>query len=165
MINQRLAEALVALLFVATIAVVFQQIATDMTEQGIASGGPYSNAASYPRALAIVILVALLLSIGIRSFQAWRGGTPEVSSVPIARLVRPAALLILFALYLWGLDVVGYLVASIILMALVLVLCGERSALRLTIIPVFVTFALSAVFGGMLDVVLPRGAFGLAMPW
>ena len=54
---------LVALFFAVIIALVFQQIATSMTEQGIASGGPYDNAASYPRAIAIIIGVLIALQL------------------------------------------------------------------------------------------------------
>ena len=48
------AEYLVIIFFLMVIGIVFQQIATSMTEQGIASGTPYDNAAAYPRAVAIL---------------------------------------------------------------------------------------------------------------
>ena len=45
------------------VAIVFQQVYTSMTEQGIASGGPYNNGAAYPRAIAITIGVLLVCQI------------------------------------------------------------------------------------------------------
>ena len=66
MLTRKHAEWLAALFFSVVIAIVFYEIATSMTEQGIASGGPYDNAAAYPRAVAIVIgaLLALVLALG-----------------------------------------------------------------------------------------------------
>ena len=61
MLTRQHAEWLVALFFSVVIAVVFYEIATSMTEQGIASGGPYDNAAAYPRAVAIVIGIFIVL--------------------------------------------------------------------------------------------------------
>jgi len=47
--------------FVAVIIAVLWQIETNFKEQGIASGGPYDNAASFPRA--VVFLIGFLLLI------------------------------------------------------------------------------------------------------
>ena len=47
------------------IVTVFWQIGTDLKEQGIASGGPYDNAAAYPRTVAIFIGVLLVLQLGV----------------------------------------------------------------------------------------------------
>ncbi len=70
-INARLvAEAVVAVVFLIIVATVFQQIATDMTDQGIASGGAYNNAAGYPRALAIAIAVLLAMRLVLGAL--WR---------------------------------------------------------------------------------------------
>ena len=44
--------------FVAVIIAVLWQIETNFKEQGIASGGPYDNAASFPRA--VVFLLSLI---------------------------------------------------------------------------------------------------------
>jgi len=164
MLDRRLAEWIVAMLFAAVVGLVFQQISTDMTAQGIASGGPYNDAASYPRALAVVILIVLAANVGIRVLRS-RSGAPQSGGISAHALRRPAALLSLFALYLIALGMVGYLVASVAVMVLTLLLCGERSPLRLALVSVGVTFGLSIVFGGLLDVVLPRGHFGIALPW
>ncbi|MGI9435573.1 MAG: tripartite tricarboxylate transporter TctB family protein, partial [Geminicoccaceae bacterium] len=60
MLTRKHAEWLVALFFLGVIAIVFYEIATAMTEQGIASGGPYDNAAAYPRAVAIAIGILIV---------------------------------------------------------------------------------------------------------
>lgn len=162
MTQTRLAEILVGLLFAAIIAVVFQQIATDMEAQNIASGGPYSDAASYPRTLAIAMGLALIANTGLRYFRRTGPSTPKETT---GGSRRPAALLGLFALYLVGLDRLGYLFASIALIILVMLLCGERRLWLIVSVAIGVTFVLSAIFGGLLNVVLPRGDYGLALPW
>ena len=42
--------------FLAVVVIVFWQIETDFADQGIASGGPYDNAASFPRSIALRLL-------------------------------------------------------------------------------------------------------------
>ena len=49
--------------FLAVIVTAFWQIETDFKEQGIASGGPYDNAASFPWAIAVIIGVLLGLQL------------------------------------------------------------------------------------------------------
>ncbi len=156
------AELAIAALFAAVVALVFQQTRGNMVEQGIASGGPYSNAASYPEALALLIAAVLIVTLAPRLWAA-RGHTP--SGTPLTELSRPAAMLLAFACYLWALGAAGYLAATPFFMALIMYLAGVRSPVQLIVVPLAVTLALSAVFGGLLDVVLPRGQFGLAIPW
>ncbi|MEV8467623.1 hypothetical protein AB0T83_12615 [Fluviibacterium sp. DFM31] len=47
----------------------------------------------------------------------------------------------------------------------IMYLAGERAPILLAAVPLTVTVALSLVFGGLLDVVLPRGQFGIALSW
>lgn len=162
MTHTRLAEIVVGFLLVSLIAVVFQQIATDMEAQNITSGGPYSDAASYPRALALAMGLALAANVSLKYFSRADALPPETET---QGLRRPASLLGLFALYLIGLDWVGYLVASIALFVCVMLLCGERRPWLIGVAAIGVTFILSAIFGGVLNVVLPRGDYGIALPW
>lgn len=61
--SKRKSEWLAIAFFAVLVALVFQQIATSMNEQGIASGGPYDNAASYPRSIAIFLGAMLLVQV------------------------------------------------------------------------------------------------------
>ncbi|WP_226781262.1 tripartite tricarboxylate transporter TctB family protein [Oceaniglobus trochenteri] len=162
------AEWVVAVIFLIIVAIVFQQIATNMADQGIASGGAYNDAASYPRALAIAIAVLLAARFGLallRHRRAMAAPYDQEAAALGARAGRALALLALFALYLVGLGTVGYLLSSLVLVTAVLALCGERRLLWLIGVPLVVTFGLSIVFGGLVNVVLPRGQFGIALPW
>lgn len=163
-----IAEGVAAAVFLTVVAIVFQQIATDMADQGIASGGAYNDAASYPRALAIAIAILLATQFGLGMLRRRRGEAQpmnEDAEALGANAVRATALFGLFALYIVGLGTLGYLISSLILVPAVLALCGERKLLWLIVIPLIVTFGLSAVFGGLVNVVLPRGDFGIALPW
>ena len=157
------AELAVIALFAGLVALVFQQIATDMTEQGIASGGPYDNAASYPRAVAILAGAATLAAT-LGPIRGWRDRV-RGDGLALADLRRPAILLAVFALYLAGLGTLGYLVSTPPMVAAIMALGGMRSAVRLTLFPVVLTVALSWIFQVLLSVVLPRGDWGLAIPW
>ncbi len=161
-LNKLHAELAVAVLFAAIVALVFQQTRGNMVEQGIASGGPYSDAASHPEALAILMAAVLVLTLAPRLWAARRQTPPGTR---LTEFTRPAAMLLAFACYLWALGTAGYLAATPFFMALIMYLAGVRNLVLLVAVPLAVSFALSAVFGGLLDVVLPRGQFGLAIPW
>ena len=68
-INKKHVELLAIIFFTIVVAVVFQQIFTSLTEQGIAAGGPYDNAAAYPRAVAILIGTLVLVRLLIIVFS------------------------------------------------------------------------------------------------
>lgn len=168
MTTRMFAEGVVAVVFLTIVAIVFQQIATNMADQGIASGGAYNDAASYPRALAIAIALLLATRFGLAALRYRRGVAVPIDDEAAAlgaKAGRATSLVGLFALYLLGLGTLGYLVSSFFLVTAVLVLCGERKPVRLLVVPLIVTFGLSVVFGGLLTVVLPRGDFGIALPW
>ena len=97
--------------FAVIVAVVFQQIHTSMAEQGIASGGPYDNAASYPRGVAIAITVLVVGQLVVDALRARRGKQAE-SHAKLADLKRPALLLVIFAFYLNVLTELGYHLAT-----------------------------------------------------
>ena len=75
--TKRHAEYLVVLFFIGVFAVVFQQIATSMAEQGIASGSPYDNAAAYPKAVTLFMAPLLLIGIVVGLRQANSGPRVE----------------------------------------------------------------------------------------
>ena len=58
-IGKKQVETIAVVFLSMVVAVVFQQIYTSLAEQGISTGGPYDNAAAYPRGVAI--LMAFLL--------------------------------------------------------------------------------------------------------
>ena len=94
----------------AVIVIVFWQIETDFEEQGIASGGPYDNAASYPRGIAIFIGILLALQFVVELLK----GNPRSRSeeIQVPDLSRAALMLVVFAVYLMVLTTVGYHLAT-----------------------------------------------------
>jgi hypothetical protein len=159
-LTRKHAEWLVVLFFSVLIAIVFYEIATSMTEQGIASGGPYDNAAAYPRAVAIVVgvLLVLVLIMG-------REPVGEGDAIAIRDLRRPALLLLIFAAYLFALGTLGYHLATTPMLAAVMILGGARSPLEIIGVSVVVAFGLAWFFEAFLKIVLPGGIFSLNIAW
>ena len=163
MINRRHAEWMVILFFVALIAVVFQQIYTSMTEQGIASGGPYDNAAAYPKAVAI--LIGLLISIQAVALLFGPKDRDLGEARGLSELRRPALALAIFALYLFALGIVGYHIATPAMLMALVILGGLRSPVSIIAFSVGLSIAISFFFEVYLKIVLPGGLFGLNIPW
>ncbi len=162
-ITRRHAEWLAVAFFAALIAVVFQQIYTSMTEQGIASGSPYDNAAAYPKAVAI--LIGALLGIQVIVTILAKRDTHTTGSVTLDHAWRPALLLLIFAAYLYGLAAIGYHLATPSMIMAVMVLGGMRSALPVIGYGVGASLAIAYFFEAYLKIVLPGGMFALNIPW
>lgn len=155
---------LIVLFFVAIIAVVFQQILTSMTEQGIATGGPYDNAAAYPKAIAVLIgfLIALQAVVSLLNPEGLVDVEEEFS---ISELTRPIGLLLIFGTYLALLGLLGYHLTTAPMILGIMVLCGMRLSVSTAIKSLLIAFALAYAFEAYLKVVLPGGIFGLNIPW
>ncbi len=155
---------LITAFFAAIIAVVFQQIHTSMEEQGIASGGPYDNAASYPRTVAIVMGILVVCQVLLDHFK----GQPDAETeapIRFADLRRPAMLLVIFGLYLGVLNIIGYHLATAPMIFAVMWLCGSRTIWKLALASLLISFSLAYVFENYLNIVLPGGVFHLNIPW
>lgn len=163
MLGNKQVNWLVIVFFAIIIAVVFQQIHTSMTEQGIATGGPYDNAAAYPRAIAIIIGALLVLQSAVNVFQG-RSASAE-TSLTLKQAQRPMALLGIFALYLGLLGVLGYHLTTTPMIIALLLVCGARTSLHAIVTALLIAFALAYFFEAHLKVVLPGGIFGLNIPW
>ncbi|MEQ8601100.1 MAG: tripartite tricarboxylate transporter TctB family protein [Devosia sp.] len=164
-INRALAEWLVAILFVAVVGLVFQQAATDMAAQGIASGGPYDNAAAYPKTIAIVLGILTFAQVVIQMIRSRVAPHDNGSSVPVRQLVRPAAMVVIFAVYLGCLDILGYHIATPIMLATLMGLCGIRKPLAIVLPAILVSLGFAYVFEAWLKIVLPGGFLHLNIAW
>lgn len=150
--------------FGAIIAVVFQQIHTSMTEQQIASGGPYDNAAAYPRIIAILIGIMVAIQASF-TFLKRKSSPEDQQAIAFSELKRPAALLIIFALYLGLLGTLGYHLTTTPMILAIMVLCGMRLSISTAAISFSIAIAHAYAFEVFLKVVLPGGIFGLNIPW
>lgn len=164
MIKPKYISWLTTVFFVVIIAVVFQQIYTSMTEQGIASGGPYDNAAAYPGGVAIVIGVLVLAQALIDNFRT-RADASNNTGILLGTLQRPALLLLLFAVYLALLKPLGYHLTTTPMIFAMMWLCGARRIWNLLLAAVAMSFAFAYIFENFLNVVLPGGFLRLNIPW
>jgi len=149
--------------FLIIIVVVFHQIATSMTEQGIASGTPYDNAAAYPRAVAVLIGVLLLLQTIVSLVTRQRH--VENSNASVSELYKPAALLILFGVYLGLLGTLGYHLTTTPMIMGTMWLCEVRRIFTLLVSGLCISFVFAFLFEYFLKIVLPGGVFSLNIPW
>lgn len=163
MLTRKHAEWAVLAFFAILIAVVFQQINTSMVEQGIASGGPYDNAASYPGAVAIlmgVLMAALLVINRLRPSPA-----DDAAGYALSDLKRPVLLILIFAVYLAALGTLGYHLSTPPMIAAFMILSGLRRPLEVIMVSAGISFVFAFLFEVFLKIVLPGGMFGLNIPW
>ena len=158
---------LIALFFAIIIALVFQQIATSFAEQGIASGGPYDNAASYPRIIAVFVAVLLGLQFGIEILKgkAPPDPIPRLKDVEPSDLGRAGTMLVVFAVYLMVLTTVGYHLATAPMILAIMWICGMRNVLKMVLASVAIATGFAFVFEVFLNVVLPLGIWNIFIPW
>ena len=154
--NATHAEWAALVLWVALVGIVFWQTNTDFVRQGIASGGPFHNAAMFPEIVAVVIALCAV-PIGVQAALRNRKDAKPAPALSLYDLRRPLALLLAFSLYLALLDVLGYYIATVPFLFFIIWLCGERKILNPAIFSVVVTFVVALVFQRYLTVVLPRG--------
>ncbi|MCY4191329.1 MAG: tripartite tricarboxylate transporter TctB family protein [Rhodospirillaceae bacterium] len=147
--------------FAGLVALVFQQVHTSMSEQGIASGGPYDNAATFPKSVAKSISGLLFIQIAIVLLDRTQMG----DRVTFAELKRPIAMLLVFAVYLAALTPLGYHLTTAPMILAVMGICGVRSAGKLLGAALAIAFIAAFIFEKFLSVVLPGGMLALHMPW
>lgn len=105
--------------------------------------------AAFPRIIAVALAVLAVLQL-VRP----QGG----EALPRGRTaVRVAGVVGLLAAYAAVLEVLGFILASILFLLGALMLAGVRRPLLLVVIPVGVSVVLFYVFYELLDVSLPRG--------
>ena len=149
--------------FVAVIIVVIWQIETNFKEQGIASGGPYDNAAAFPTAVVfvigfLVVIQGVLDFIGIKS-------SAKLKIPPRSALMRAGMMLFIFAVYLSVLETIGYHLATSPMIFSIMWICGMRNITMLICVAVFVSTSFAFVFEVFLNVVLPLGIWTIFIPW
>lgn len=148
----------------ALVAVVFHQLNTDLVEQGIASGDAFHNAAFYPRAVAVLIIVFIFIRAVTLSIEI-RNASQEGPATKVSDLFRPAQLVLLFGLYLYLLGLLGYHLTTAPFIASVMIIGGDRKPIPTVLFSVAVAFLIAFLFEKYLKIVLPGGVFSLNIPW
>lgn len=164
MLSTKMLERMVYAFLAVIVAIVFQQIYTSMTEQGIASGGPYNNGAAYPRAIAIALAVLVICQVFVDRFNTEPEKVAE-EQFDTTDLRRPILLLVLFAIYLGLLKTLGYHLTTTPMVLGIMLICGARNILKMLLAALIMSFVLAYIFENFLNVVLPGGIFSLNLPW
>mgnify|MGYP001819072136 FL=1 len=163
MASSRFLNLLALGFFLAVVVTAFWQIETDFKEQGIASGGPYDNAASFPRTIAIIIGVLLGLQLVV---EVLRGkATSLAEGVETSDLARAAMMLVVFAVYLMVLTTIGYHLATAPMIFAIMWICGMRNGLKLALASIAIATGFAFIFEVFLNVVLPLGIWDIFIPW
>lgn len=151
-----MAHRLVPLALIAALALipafVFLDIATRFAAEGVASGRAEDNAAMFPRLIAALLAVLLV----IQGFREWTGRAAETPSLDLPR-PRVWGLFALFLVYLVAFRWLGFVVSTPVFLVLAMGLLGYRNLLVAVIFSSAVTFAIWLVFLKMLNLVLPAG--------
>lgn len=163
---------LVLLAIFAIVALVFQQIATSFVEQGVASGDALSNAALFPRYIAIAIallgaIVAIQMVVKGAPDDVDEDGQGLNPPVETARHLRALeiGMVALTILYLLLLEPLGFHLSTFFVIGAMFYLLGARPLLLALLASAGLTLVSSFVFEGLLKVVLPLGAFNLSIPY
>ena len=163
MTASRLQSIVSLMFFVAVIITALWQIETNFKDQGIASGGPYDNAASFPRAV-LFIMGVLMTTQAIIDFRR-ADNSKKVSVAKRSGLMRAVLMLITFTIYLSVLNVIGYHLATSPMIFSVMWICGMRNYIILFFAPVVIATLFAFVFEVLLNVVLPLGIWSIFIPW
>jgi putative tricarboxylic transport membrane protein len=161
-IGRRFAEWCTIAFMLVLVALVFEQIHDVLGPAGMAEGGPYDNAAAYPRGVALVLLGLVALQV-IVQFVARRPENED--GLRLNQLTRPAVVIALFGLYLALLGVLGFHLASAPMLFSIMVACGSRQWWQMIVFSLAISFGMAWFFESQLDVVLPGGIFNLNIPW
>lgn len=154
---------LVAIFLFAIVAVVFQQIFTSMTEQGIASGGPYNNGAAYPAAVAV--LLGVMVGVQFLVDVVTSKQDTESKRTAVKDLVLPVSLLAIFTTYLLLLGWLGYHLTTPVMVFSIIMLCGAKRPITTAAAAIVISISFAFLFEFFLKIVLPGGILGLNIPW
>lgn len=152
------------------VALVFQQIATSLTEQGAASGDALYNAALFPRYIALTIVGLGLIVAG----QMLIGGVPEEEEAapvladeddPSTLRLQQVAVIALTLLYLVLLEPVGFHLTTFFVIGAMFMVLGARPLWQAVAASAGLTIVSSFIFEGLLKVILPVGFANLTPPY
>jgi len=163
--NQKKMEWYLLSLMLLIVAIVFWQVYTDMTQAGIASGGPLDNAAAYPRALAVILGLLVAIRTLTKFFQTRKLTKEPVPVFSLSVIKKPGLLLLIFGLYLLGLKILGYHLMTSLFLFIVLYVAGERKLPQMLIFAMVSSITVAFIFEVLLKIVLPGGVFRINIPW
>nr|WP_321442529.1 tripartite tricarboxylate transporter TctB family protein [uncultured Cohaesibacter sp.] len=158
------------------VGMVFQQIATSLTEQGVASGDALFNAALFPRYVALVmaglgVIIALqMLIAGVPEDEEEEEEETqgEMLAVPEPKRRLRIQEIIIFALvllYLLALEPLGFHLTSVLVIGAMFYVLDARPWCWAFLASTALTLISSFIFEGLLKIVLPLGYFSFSIPY
>ncbi|PRY19939.1 tripartite tricarboxylate transporter TctB family protein [Aliiruegeria haliotis] len=155
----------VALALLVPPIVVVQQSRTSLAEQDVASGDAMTNAALYPQIVAALLGVLALWHLGSVLLATLRGLPAGKSRDDAANAPAwmPVASVVGLAGYLLALPVLGYHITTPAFIFAILMMFGVR-LVQAAAFALALSLATAFVFEVLLNVVLPVGIFGIALP-
>lgn len=158
-------ELLALVSFAAVVAIVLFQTNTYFAEKGVDGGGARENAALFPELMSYGILALggmLLVQLFFRrrATEATEEGAPSEQSM-LPQVCFFSTLIIYFLL----LGTLGYHILTPTVLFVQFWLLGIRNPLKAAGIAIATSLAVSIVFEGFLNVVLPVGVFEIALPF
>lgn len=153
-------DVMMALIFLVPAIVVFQQSATSLTEQGVASGDVMNNAAMFPQLLAGLLgtlaIVQLVLTLRLPA---------KISEHKQPFMLGNSILvMIILAGYLLTLPILGYHIVTPILSFIILLLFKVKPVIAVTV-ALLMSIVVALFFETALKVILPVGLFEIALPF
>lgn len=151
-------------LFVA--AYVLWEIETKFAAAGVASGHAQTNAALFPRAIAIglFLVTAVWIIQIVAESRRVRKSHPAATEPSVAATSRPnrqsALILTITLAYIALVGIVGYLALTPVALVAMFGVLGVRNILQNAIISILVTFAVWYLFGELMNIILPVGQLG-----
>ncbi len=115
--------------------------------------------AGFPQIIIIAsfILLAVSLRNAVKKFRVSRGETRgKIKEFDLGFL----ALMVTIVGFIMLVDMIGFWVASVILISVILIILGQRKVPRIVAITLCASLVFTIVFGRVLSVPLPRG-FGI----
>ncbi|WP_447553033.1 tripartite tricarboxylate transporter TctB family protein [Vreelandella sp. EE22] len=146
-------------LFACVPIAIFWNSATSLAEQGVASGGPMQNAAMFPRGVAVIMTVLLVLNAARTALGRVSHPSAMTRSEGTLKAVSCTAL---FIAYLIFLPTLGFHLATPVLTAILFRLFGIGLVGAITG-GVALSLATAFIFEGVLNVVLPVGVFEITI--
>ena len=153
-------DVVLAFLFLIPVALVFQQSFTSLSEQGVAAGDALNNAAMFPKILAVLLGALAILQA---TFALRRPPVDETTKFTV-KLRNSLTVMLFLVVYLLILPVLGYHIMTPVLCLAILLLLGLR-LFPAVIVGVAMSLVVALFFESALNVILPVGIFGLALPF
>lgn len=117
------------------------------------------GAAGFPKA--IIVLAFILTAYSM--YTAFRNYSKQQASMKTKKLhieefnIQFLGVIASIVGFVFASDVIGYFLGSIVLVAILMILLGQRKPAKIATISLGAAFAFTMVFGKLLHVPLPRG--------